>query len=860
MASNFTETSMQAASHPRNTVARPVKSKAVAGNGITQAPDEGSSRIAHTLTACTRCRQRKTRCDPGLPRCGPCERTNFVCEYWDPSKGRNVNRDYVVYLQHRVRNLETQLEKLEKDEDHDDPEVLVRSGAGVKLGEADETKYLGPSSGTQMIRIVMLLAKQFTDSITIKDVVTESKARHAKAMYDAEASKPTSKIYPLTSDVAAEDLPNRGLTDLLVQLYNLKVQPMYPALHEPTFARDVATVYAGNGDDYQCFILRMVIAISLQKMDTQYAGLADSYYLAALKYLQPVIKPMDLKTLQAFALLAEYSLLTPTRTAIYYVMGLAVRLSQALGINEERTITRAKGGGQADCLEVDMRRRLFWCTWVMELGLAHSLGRPSILATGREHIDVAFFEAVPDEYITPEGILPGAPRPTLKKWIAIHFFKMRLLQLEIRRKLYLKKRSHPKDDQDPWFQQMNAKLEAWRDASPTNDDGSGLNKIWFIARYNTMIVMLFRPSPQVSRPTLAAAEKCFNACVYNIYVQREQITLGAIDMTWIFTQAIFMAINTVLWALSYAGIRKNHPKETVEKHLAAAMEAINICSARWPGVTSAISLYEDLIQAILKIYDKDGDIQLPEMTPSDTTSPHPSSEHPARSRTASPATMSSSSVATPPDRTVHSFHRPRNSVEQPPPMPYQASIATSPANQGQSPTNHRSSSGLTNQTGSYFESTTTSPAAYPMGSMSQQSPPINLFDPQSQFNPLPTNFMDYTAAGWNPAYVAAAQGSSPFTYDCNDRNGSSAASYGIAPSSQQYFTGSDPLAYTQDAADSLNPNIWAQDVMQFGNGLDMTQQMELMQSLETEGMQDIQQMITHTSRIWNPQGASHGSS
>ena len=121
-----------------------------------------------------------------------------------------------------MRSLELQLERLEGDEDHDDPETLIRGGAGVKLVDAEETSYLGPSSGTQMTRIVMLLAKQFTDTDTIKDIVTESKARQVKAINVAEAEKPTSKIYPLTSDVAAEDLPNRGLTDLLVQLYNLK--------------------------------------------------------------------------------------------------------------------------------------------------------------------------------------------------------------------------------------------------------------------------------------------------------------------------------------------------------------------------------------------------------------------------------------------------------------------------------------------------------------------------------------------------------------------------------------------------------------------------------------------------------------
>ena len=113
----------------------------------------------------------------------------------------------------------------------------------------------------------------------------------------------------------------------------------------------------------------------------------------------------------------------------------------------------------------------------MEFGLAHSLGRPSIFATREAHIDVGFFELVDDQYIAREGIQP-APQASLKKWISIHFFKMRLLQLEIRRKLYQKKRPGPRDDQDPWFQQMEAKLIAWRDTSPEMDGGSGLNKVW----------------------------------------------------------------------------------------------------------------------------------------------------------------------------------------------------------------------------------------------------------------------------------------------------------------------------------------------------------------------------------------------
>lgn len=66
----------------------------------------------------------------------------------------------------------------------------------------------------------------------------------------------------------------------------------------------------------------------------------------------------------------------------------------------------------------------------------------------------------------------------MKKLIAIHFFRMRLLQAEIRRKLYLKKRSLPKDDQDLWFQMMYQKLEDWLSSTPSNDEGSGFNESW----------------------------------------------------------------------------------------------------------------------------------------------------------------------------------------------------------------------------------------------------------------------------------------------------------------------------------------------------------------------------------------------
>lgn len=239
---------------------------------------------------------------------------------------------------------------------------------------------------------------------------------------------------------------------------------------------DIEQVYNGSTEPFQNFALRMVIAVGLQRMDKQYAGLADAYYLAALKFLEDVVRLKSLQTLQAYSLIAAFSLLTPTRTAIYYVIGAAVRLAQALGFTDERTVQKGPNGTLVDPLELDMRRRLAWAIMTMDFGLAHSLGRPAAMSVNHDDIRLNFFEVVEDQFISRQGITPGPP--SMKKWMAIHFFKMRLLQLEIRKKLYLKKRAEPTDDHHPWFVQMEKKLAEWRDASPREEGQTGMDKMW----------------------------------------------------------------------------------------------------------------------------------------------------------------------------------------------------------------------------------------------------------------------------------------------------------------------------------------------------------------------------------------------
>lgn len=358
-----------------------------------------------------------------------------------------------------------------------------------------------------------------------------------------------------------------------------------------------------------------------------------------------------------------------------------------------------------------------------------------------------------------------------------------------------------------------------------------------------MIVFLFRPSPQVPKPSLAAALKCFEACRYAVYLLRAQITAKNVDLTWIFTQSIFMAINTLLWTLSFAEVRKQNPKAEVQAHLATGLEAIDLAASRWPGVASAHELYVHITSAILKIYDKDGDVAISEDSPSDAASPANTLQNDSnRSRTTSPATFSNSSLETPPDRVApfgYFNQTARRSVEQPPPLPYKVTpdIPASSVSPAVSP-----------------------PAAQHINGDNRLMPQQILanishnasisIDPLSQFRPLPTDFENIAIAGWNPAFTSAGQSmpfaayTSPMATQLQGGN--------MYPQATDYGY-SDPNENLGDqAAEFLNPNYWNEPVYQQG-GLTSQQQLELLQNLETSGMEDIEMMIEAGNRVWNPQ-------
>lgn len=361
-----------------------------------------------------------------------------------------------------------------------------------------------------------------------------------------------------------------------------------------------------------------------------------------------------------------------------------------------------------------------------------------------------------------------------------------------------------------------------------------------------MIVFLFRPSPQVPRPSTRAAKQCFAASSYLIYVQRDQIVRKSVDLTWIFTQSIFMSINTILWTLSYYEIRQEHSKEEVEKDLNVAMDCIAKAIERWPGVASAHQLYRNLIAACLKIYEKDGDIPIAVGSPESTVDP-------SRSRTTSPSfappapatqlTQPLNSTPTEPKMAfgyfineqpsairADSFHpSPTHDVKMVAPQATSAVQIPQTNGMGSPSTLGNPSQGGANRTDSNTS----------YGGMSSISFDSN-FDPNSQFNPLPNTFHDL-AVNWNPTFTLSSGQGAPNIP-------------ALSPYDQPLF-GMDPLHSNVPLSDYLYPPSWNLDASR-GAGLTQQQQSELMHTLQEEGPSQINPMIQASNAFFYPQGRS----
>ena len=117
----------------------------------SSAKEKGNSAIYRSISACNRCRSRKTKCDQLFPACTSCAKAGVECVGVDAATGREIPRSYVSHLEERIAALEAQLKQGQAQQPASQPRqqqqqsngtdslVTVGKGSTSGLGEEVET-------------------------------------------------------------------------------------------------------------------------------------------------------------------------------------------------------------------------------------------------------------------------------------------------------------------------------------------------------------------------------------------------------------------------------------------------------------------------------------------------------------------------------------------------------------------------------------------------------------------------------------------------------------------------------------------------------------------------------------------------
>jgi len=276
-----------------------------------------------------------------------------------------------------------------------------------------------------------------------------------------------------------------------------------------------------------------------------------------------------------------------------------------------------------------------------------------------------------------------------------------------------------------------------------------------------------------------------------------------VDITWVFLLALFMAVNTILWSISYSEVRALHPKEELEEHIDIALDIIDKCRERWPGTAAASLLYAKLAKACLKSYDTSNSSH----PPSSLSANSPSSLTDANSPSASEHSSATTGSLAHSQKQFHSPPQFGYVFEQmPEPVPafdYNSSLR-------QPQPSFRSNSIFVN------------PASM------QSDRRFSYFPPEfTQPQALPN--------AWNSAAVSTSQ---PHNVNLAD-----------------HFSRADPSYFMQPATYSFGPNSFADQNYDMGyrqGSLSQQQQMELMETLETDGLAEIDHFMNLSAQHDNP--------
>ncbi|EPE10507.1 c6 transcription factor [Ophiostoma piceae UAMH 11346] len=431
-------------------------------------PADGHNPRKRSRTACTRCKNRKQKCDEQLPVCSNCLRTGADCDKADIAT-QPLPIAYTRALEDRVAQLEMLL--AEKNTENNTacdgtrpavgthgPGHGLKSGVAphrpapsvpaalspssseggilrrndalsevvgiISLGNFEAPAYVGPSAGLSLAVNLGEMVQATVWKKAIPDMM-DSGGPISPLLHHETTAAPLSRgsVRAMTKEemvrYSIKEPPSEKLSKRLLHLYLTQLHPRYPFLQPAELwklQRENATVavatatHLSPAQRYGIFKLYMVFAMGatlLQLTNKDLKVAPERFYMTALQHMSAAREPRTVQNIEAMTLLVIYHLRSASGLGMWYMIGLAMRTCIDLGMHRKSY----EQGLSATAIHA--RRRLFWTVYALERTIAISLGRP--VSVPDRQIDVDLPHATLAAYVSVPAFATstaGTPSPS----------------------------------------------------------------------------------------------------------------------------------------------------------------------------------------------------------------------------------------------------------------------------------------------------------------------------------------------------------------------------------------------------------------------------------------------------------------
>lgn len=474
------------------------------------------------------------------------------------------------------------------------PQDPITQDVGLlSLSAIEEPKYVGSSSGYSFIRLVL----QETQEADFRPA--EYQSRDAKPGFGDSVRR-----WPGNGEPAP--LLNLGECRALAGTYFTTVSLQYPFLHRPQFEACLETVHlADNGAPYQLpqgytlavarFQVFLVLSISANILSGQMGYYVDSegYFASAMQCVDDITLTGSVQAAQNALLLAMRSLYATGGLNLWYLNAIIMATCVDLGL--QRKIIQNQSA---------MKRRVFWCAYMLDRSLGISLGRPFSLR------DEAFDVELPDERDNDEelaSLIGGDPSPntvTARALFSRSIYLFRITKILSNIKTTIHRISQPSIGKwqinlPVWQAALHRQLIELR-AQARSVLGSSETSVEL--KFYEAIQLLFRRSPAFPHPSSFGHQQCFDAAIETIRIytglkRRRELQYTMLTAHYIFLSGIAM-LDTYR---NCREIRAQTASDVLADDIRSCSSLLESLGTRWPKAKRSKTDFDAEAQLLLSL-------------------------------------------------------------------------------------------------------------------------------------------------------------------------------------------------------------------------------------------------------------------